>query len=108
MIEAYEIGISLALQDGVSEGIAVIRRELATLDQAIAATTSNFARLQQVAGAAPRAPAPPSIPPPRSPAPGVDDAPVVAPAVSTGALVAGVQARYTAKPTAVAERPPPH
>ena len=59
MIEAYEIGISLALQDGVSDGIDLIRRKLASLDQAIAATSNSLARLQQAGGVAqPRSPAP--------------------------------------------------
>lgn len=48
MIEAYEIGIKLALQDGVSEGIAAIRRDLGSLDQAIAQTTLRLSQLQQI------------------------------------------------------------
>ena len=44
MLEAYEVGISLALQDGVSDGIALIRRDLAALDRAIAATSQNLAQ----------------------------------------------------------------
>jgi hypothetical protein len=50
MLEAYEIGISLALQDGVSDGIALIRRDLAALDRAIAATSQNLKHLQTQAG----------------------------------------------------------
>ena len=50
MIEAYEIGISLALQDGVSAGIALIRRDLETLDRAIAATSQHLTQLQTQAG----------------------------------------------------------
>ncbi len=50
LVEAYEVGISLVLQNGVSDGIALIRRDLATLDQAIAATSQNLTRLQQAAG----------------------------------------------------------
>ena len=50
MLEAYEIGISLALQDGVSDGIALIRRDLAALDRAIAATSQSLTRLQVQAG----------------------------------------------------------
>ena len=49
MIDAYEIGITLALQNGVSEGLAAIRRDLGALDQAIAATAQGLARLQAVA-----------------------------------------------------------
>ena len=48
MIEAYEIGIKLALQDGVSEGIAAIRRDLGSLDLAIAQTTLRLNQLQRV------------------------------------------------------------
>ena len=57
MLEAYEIGISLALQDGVSTGIALVRRDLDALDRAIAATSQNLARLQAQAGAAGSGPA---------------------------------------------------
>ncbi len=52
MIDAYEIGITLVLQDGVSEGLAAVRRDLGVLDQAIAATAQGLARLQVVAGQA--------------------------------------------------------
>lgn len=48
MIEAYEIGIKLALQDGVSEGIAAIRRDLGSLDQAIAQTALRLDQLQRI------------------------------------------------------------
>ena len=66
MLEAYEIGISLALQDGVSAGIALIRRDLDTLDRAIAATSQNLAKLQAQAGQTP-APAPRRRSPARPP-----------------------------------------
>ncbi len=66
MTEAYEIGITLALQNGVSDGIAVIRRDLATLDRAIAATSANLAHLHQAETSPPRAPA---LPPKPSPGP---------------------------------------
>ena len=48
MIQAYEIGIKLALQDGVSEGIAAIRRDLGSLDVAIIQTTLRLAQLQRI------------------------------------------------------------
>ena len=48
MIEAYEIGIRLALQDGVSEGVAAIRRDLGSLDLAIAQTTLRLSQLQRI------------------------------------------------------------
>ena len=40
MIDAFEIGIELALQDGVNAGLGVIARGLETLDRAVAATKS--------------------------------------------------------------------
>ncbi len=40
MIDAHEIGIQLALQDGVSAGLRVITQELGTLDRAVAATAA--------------------------------------------------------------------
>ncbi len=40
MIDAYEIGIELALQDGVSAGLRVIAQGLGMLDRAVAATVS--------------------------------------------------------------------
>lgn len=52
MIDAYEIGITLALQNGVSEGLAAVRRDLGALDQAIAATAVGLARLQAMATSA--------------------------------------------------------
>ena len=67
MLEAYEIGISLALQDGVSTGIALVRSNLATLDRAIAATSQNLARLQTQAGQTSALPSAASVAP--SPAP---------------------------------------
>ncbi len=51
MEDAYVIGIRLALENGVSVGLAVIRQDLATVDQAIAATTAGLARLRQLAEA---------------------------------------------------------
>ena len=46
MAEAYEIGISLALEDGVSAGIAAIRRDLSLLDRAIAVTSNHLTELR--------------------------------------------------------------
>ena len=56
MLEAYEIGISLALQDGVSSGIALIRQDLSALDRAIAATAQSLSELQKQAGQPPASP----------------------------------------------------
>ena len=83
MIEAYEIGIKLALQDGVSGGIAAIRRDLGALDQAIARTALRLEALarigaqalsasqgqmeQAVSGPLPRRPVPVTVPPPALP-----------------------------------------
>ncbi|HTR17156.1 MAG TPA: hypothetical protein VMI52_09005, partial [Acetobacteraceae bacterium] len=46
MIEAYEIGISLALDDGIAEGVAAARRELMALDAAMTASTDGMRRLR--------------------------------------------------------------
>lgn len=48
MIDAYTIGIRLALDDGVSAGIAAVRRDLATLDQAIALTAAGLVALRRL------------------------------------------------------------
>jgi hypothetical protein len=49
MEDAYVIGIRLALDNGVSAGVAAIRDDLAKLDRAIAASTANLRQLQTVA-----------------------------------------------------------
>lgn len=48
MIDAYTIGIKLALDDGVSAGIAAVRRDLATLDRAIAFTAVGLVALRRL------------------------------------------------------------
>ena len=55
MIDAYEIGIQLALEDGVSAGLAVINQELAQVDRAIAATSAGLTNLTRVAETATKA-----------------------------------------------------
>ncbi len=50
MPEAYEVGITLALQNGVSAGIQLIQRDLALLDRAIAATSQNLVALEAKVG----------------------------------------------------------
>ncbi len=59
MIDAYEVGISLALQDGVSAGLEVIMRELQALDAAVAASAAGLrglmAQAQQAAAVTARA-----------------------------------------------------
>ena len=47
MIDAYEIGIQLLLQEDVSAGLAVINRGLAEVDRAIAATSASLTGLVQ-------------------------------------------------------------
>lgn len=49
MIDAYEIGIQLALQDDVSAGLQVISRGLAEVDRAIDATSAKLANLGNAA-----------------------------------------------------------
>jgi len=49
MNDAYTIGITLALDNGVSEGIAVIRRDLASLDAAVAGSMAGLAQLRAAA-----------------------------------------------------------
>jgi len=49
MIDAYTIGITVALEDGVSEGIAEIRRELVALDAATSKSLAQIEMLRQVA-----------------------------------------------------------
>ncbi len=48
MIDAYTIGITLALDDGVSAGVAAIRRELAALDLAISETMVRLAEVSRM------------------------------------------------------------
>ena len=50
MIDAYKIGIRLALDNGVSAGLAVVRRDLAALDAAIAHSAAGLVALQKLAG----------------------------------------------------------
>ncbi len=77
MEEAYVIGIRLALDNGISAGLAGITTELATLDRAIAGTTESLRLLsmlspatQAAAGQTPITPQPaPATPAPPSDAP---------------------------------------
>ena len=50
MIDAYTIGITLALNNGVAEGIAAIRRDLAALDRAVDASAAGLMQLRAAAG----------------------------------------------------------
>ena len=48
MIDAYTIGITLALNDGVSAGIASIRRELGMLDLALTGSAAGLRTLHRL------------------------------------------------------------
>ena len=48
MIDAYTIGVTLALEDGVSGGLVTLRRELALLDSAIARSAAGLDDLYQL------------------------------------------------------------
>ena len=48
MIEAFEIGITLALDNGVASGIAAIRQDLDALDRAIANSSAGLATLRSL------------------------------------------------------------
>jgi len=50
MIDAYTIGITLALNDGVSSGIAAIRKELTLLDGAVQSAAGAMAGMNALAG----------------------------------------------------------
>ena len=52
MEDAYEIGIRLVLENGVSAGIAALKDDLAAYDRALTATTGRLRTLSQVAGGA--------------------------------------------------------
>lgn len=103
MIDAYTIGITIALEDGVSAGVAAIQQDLLALDRAIQATAAGLLALRRLgqqtgvigsAGPAPASshapaslpsagpdtPAPDAIPPPeRIVAPTPSSAPVALP-----------------------------
>ena len=48
MIEAYEIGITLALDNGVSSGVAAIRQDLEALDRAVASSSAGLFALRSL------------------------------------------------------------
>ena len=48
MIEAYEIGITLALNNGVSSGVAAIRQDLEALDRAVASSSAGLFALRSL------------------------------------------------------------
>jgi hypothetical protein len=52
MIDAYTIGITLALNNGVTEGIIAIRRDLHDLDKAVQSSSAGLMQLRVLAGSA--------------------------------------------------------
>jgi hypothetical protein len=65
MTEAFEIGITLALDNGVSAGIAAIRQDLDALDRAIASSAAGLLTLRRLsAGLATSTSASPPLPTP--------------------------------------------
>lgn len=48
MIDAYVIGVTLALEDGVSDGLVNIKRELGILDKTIAESTAGMEELYRL------------------------------------------------------------
>jgi hypothetical protein len=50
MIDAYEIGITLALDNGVSEGLATIRRDLIALNAVVDSSATRLKHLTRAAG----------------------------------------------------------
>ena len=52
MSEAYEIGIKLALDNGVSEGLDLVRRDLSATDVAVEASAARLALFTRAAQAA--------------------------------------------------------
>ena len=98
MIDAHEIGIQLAVQDGVSAGLQVIAQEMGALNRAVAATAGRLEALTEVT---PRAgQATPAVESVRAPMVAEPAALVAEPAVA-GALVS---ARSLAPELAVAAR----
>ncbi len=106
MEDAYLIGIRLALDNGVSAGVAAIRDELKALDGAIADSASNLRQLQALAAQTtaagfipparlPALPAPPpvnaEVGPTTQPAPAVqqpdDNRPGLAPATQLSPVI---------------------
>lgn len=105
MIDAYTIGITLALDNGVTSGIATIRQDLAALDRAVAASTIGLLAIRRLADgldvAAPiRSPNPPASLPQQA-------TPVMEPALAQPSIVP-VTASFAVPPSAQvsAERVP--
>ena len=108
MIDAYEIGISIALDNGVAAGIAAIRQDLDALDRAVANSATGLANLGRLsASLAATMPAYPTRlppPPPATPAP-AETAQAPTP-VSMTATEAPRPSPQIAAPLATSDRPP--
>lgn len=72
MIDAYTIGIKLALEDGVSAGIAAVRRDLSLLDHAIESTSVELQALGRLGEHISQIRSEPGTPPPK-PTPAIKD-----------------------------------
>lgn len=94
MIDAYTIGINLALQDGVSTGIALIRRELDALNATLALSMAGLAQFQHSGVQALSHLSPLTLPPVTRSKPPVEQAQVAAqPAIAMAPDVSAPVAR---------------
>ena len=105
MIDAYEIGITLALDNGAEVGIAAIRRDLAALDRAVAVSSSGLLTLRNLAenltvSAPNHMPGPPTTPAslPAPPSEAVPEAPATSSQFPTAATVVPSPPRLTTTP----------
>ena len=111
MDEAYTIGIRLALEDGASAGIAMLRRDLAALDRAMTVSMGGLERLRERGSAVGRAlPPPPPLaqPQPRVSAPDATTIPLPpVPALASPPPFPRPSQPVPALPPAFAPLPPP-
>jgi len=102
-MDDYLIGIRLALDNGVSAGLASIRADLSALDAAIAASAEGLRALTETST---HVPLPIQSPPPRPVTQPTADLSATAPAVAPGALTPG-QGSTSATAPVVRIDPPP-
>ena len=105
MIDAYEIGITLALDNGAEVGIAAIRRDLAALDRAVAVSSNGLLTLRSLAdgmtvNAPNHMPGPPTTPAPlpAPPSEAVPEAPATSSQFPTAAAVVPSPPKLTTTP----------
>ena len=105
MIDAYEIGITLALDNGAEMGIAAIRRDLAALDRAVAVSSNGLLTLRNLAesltvSTPDHMPSPPTTPAPlrAPPSEAVPEAPATLSQFSTAAAVVPSSHKLTTTP----------